>query len=430
MLHVLLEPSTPRARFVVRHVLERMIGWPIVLVGSWEALSAADGPRLYYGNGPIAGAFHVPCSGALSRTGVDNTPVPSSGHGSDWKPYPIGNTFDVFAAIFQLLSLADEYGVKEPDEHGRLRADDLAIVKADAHHTPLCDVWCVELAAALRAWFPSLPPPARAYQHVVTVDVDNGLKYAARSFTRAFGASAKDIFRGKSGQFMDRWRVRTGLQPDPYARFIDPLERCEGHVSGMIAFILMRGDGRFDHAARPDHPIFRAMLERLSAHARIGIHPSYESSRADALIIREREQLARLIGKTVNCSRQHFLRWRMPETFRTLITCGIQEDHSIGFSDRAGFRAGTCTPFPWFDPERDQETGLMLHPFATMDSALARGTGAGAVNALSEMRRVCDAVREVQGTYVSVWHDRFLSDDGVYSGSVDAFEQLVDHARP
>lgn len=430
MLHVLLEPSTPRAHYVVRHVFERMIGWPIVFVDSRESLDAANGPRLHYGSSPIEGSFHVPSCGGLSRTGAHNTPIPASGHGSGWKPYPIGNTFDPFAAIFHLLSLADEYGVKEPDAHGRLRADDLTIVKADAQHTPICDVWCIELAAALRARFPSLPPPARTYQHMVTVDVDNGLKYAARSFTRALGASAKDVFNGKPGQFMDRWRVRTGLQPDPYTRFIDALETCKGHESGMIAFILMRGDGRFDHAARTDHPIFRAMLERLSAHARIGIHPSYESSRADALIIREREQLAHLIGKTVVCSRQHFLRWRMPETFRTLITCGIQEDHSIGFSDRAGFRAGTCTPFPWFDLERDQETDLMLHPFASMDSALAQGTGVVTVNALHEMRRVCDAVRKVQGTYVSVWHDRFLSDDGVHRGSVAAFEQLVDHARP
>ena len=119
----------------------------------------------------------------------------------------------------------------------------------------------------------------------------------------------------------------------------------------------------------------------------------------------------------------------MPDTFRALIANGFSEDHSIGFSDRIGFRAGTCTPFPWYDLERDEETTLMLHPFAVMDSALANQTGEGLQNALGEMKRVSDAVREVNGSFVSVWHDRFLSGHEEFEGGPEAMRELVEHAK-
>ena len=71
----------------------------------------------------------------------------------------------------------------------------------------------------------------------------------------------------------------------------------------------------------------------------------------------------------------------------------------------------------------------MLHPFAVMDSALADGTGEGLRMAIGEMKRVSDAVREVQGSFVSVWHDRFLSGHEEFRGGPEAMRELVDLAK-
>ncbi|HRH39752.1 MAG TPA: polysaccharide deacetylase family protein, partial [Flavobacteriales bacterium] len=178
-----------------------------------------------------------------------------------------------------------------------------------------------------------------------------------------------------------------------------------------------------------DHPVFVQLLKRLASVSEIGLHPSYESSRDERIIARERERLGTVTGRPIHTTRQHFLRWRMPDTFRALIVNGFTEDHSIGFSDRIGFRAGTCTPFPWYDLERDEETPLMLHPFAVMDSALANRTGDGMQKAISDMKHLSGAVREVNGTFVSVWHDRFLSGHEEFKGGPEAMRELVDHAQ-
>ncbi len=436
MLHVLLETPSPRARYVVRHVFERMLGWPLVLVGSREELRSVPGPKLVHGEAPMDGAFHVPACGWLDdQRAADARPKPS-GNGHELELFPVGTRHDVFAAIFHLIALEEEYTIAEHDEHGRIDVDEFTLVRSHAHEFPIVDHWALKLGEELRAIFPSLPSPTRAYRHVLTVDMDNGLKYAARSWQRAMGASAKDLASGRVTRFFERWNVRMGNTEDPYASFVDRLSEVRDKVDRMIAFVLTRGEGRFDHAARIDHPVFVDLLKHLAGTAEIGLHPSYESSQDERIIERERDLLRRVTGRPVVLSRQHFLRWRMPDTFRALLANGIIEDHSIGFSDRVGFRAGTCTPFPWYDLEREEETTLMLHPFAVMDSALASRTtdtsvlaGQGLQQALGDLKRVSDAVREVRGNFVSVWHDRFLSGHEEFKGGPEAMRELADHAK-
>lgn len=429
MLHVLLETPSPRARYVVRHVFERMLGWPVVFAGSLEELLSSEGPRLSYGRTLVQGAFHVPASKWPDGTEGVTTPPPSSGTGRDLLLFPIGVDFDVFAAIFFLISLEEEYTLTKRDEHGRIASEEMLLVRSRASDFPIVDIWVLHLADRLRAMFPTLPAPVRVYRHVLTVDIDNGLKYAARSWQRAMGASAKDLAAGRATRFFERWNVRVGRTEDPYATFVDRLAQVRDKVDRMIAFVLTRGEGRFDHAARIDHPVFVDLLKRLAVLSEIGLHPSYESSRDERIIAREREQLGKVTGRSITTTRQHFLRWRMPDTFRALIANGFTEDHSIGFSDRIGFRAGTCTPFPWYDLERDEETQLMLYPFAVMDSALANSTGEGLQKAVGDMKLLSNAVREVNGSFVSVWHDRFLSGHEEFKGGPEAMRELVDHAQ-
>ncbi|MBP7514100.1 MAG: polysaccharide deacetylase family protein [Flavobacteriales bacterium] len=428
MLHVLLETPSPRARYVVRHVFERMLGWQVIFVASREELRSSPGARLSYGAVPVHDAFNIPSIGWFDTPSKHTRPG-FEGKGRDLVLFPRGPRADVFAAVFHLIALEAEYLPYTKDEHERTVADELPLVTAQAHEFPMVDIWVRKLAQELKVSFSELPEPRRAYRHVLTVDMDNGLKYAARSWQRAMGASAKDLASGRVTRFFERWNVRMGNTEDPYASFVDRLSEVRSKVDRMIAFVLTRGEGRFDHAARIDHPVFLDLLERLAQMAEIGLHPSYESSRDERIIGREREQLVKATGRSIVLSRQHFLRWRMPDTFRALLANGVIEDHSIGFSDRVGFRAGTCTPFPWYDLERDEETPLMLHPFAVMDSALANRTGEGLQKAIGEMKHMSDAVREVKGTFVSVWHDRFLSGHEEFKGGPEAMRELVDHAR-
>ena len=67
-------------------------------------------------------------------------------------------------------------------------------------------------------------------------------------------------------------------------------------------------------------------------------------------------------------SRQHFIRFTLPDTYRQLINAGIKEEFSMGYGSVNGFRASVALPFYWFDLEKNEATSLLVYLFCFMDA--------------------------------------------------------------
>ena len=72
----------------------------------------------------------------------------------------------------------------------------------------------------------------------------------------------------------------------------------------------------------------------------------------------------------------------------------------------------------------------MIHPFAMMDSAMCYKMHLSPREAVAEAKRLVDAVRAVQGQFISVWHERFLSGYGDEAGWGGVAEEVLQYARP
>lgn len=421
-----IEHPSPRARYIIKHVLEGMLGWKVTFAATKEEFESSDAPKIWYGSNAIGDAIHVPASGWLEEKGIK--PIDPASVVIDGIPwlFPVEDEADLFAGAFYLLSRHEEYTSSDRDQHWRFPSASHYIVRHDIAEKPIVDLWALHLSDRLRRKFPSLPKPRRIYAHLITIDVDNGSKYLGRPLLRQLGAAFRDLLTGRVSTARERVGVLFGGKKDPF----DIYDRLIKLEKQLLVFFLVQGGGRFDHAAEIDHPALKKGIRSLGGSDRLGLHPSYESSGTPELFQKEKLRLEKVAGEQISRSRQHFLRWKLPDTLRQLEQLGIREEHSLGFSDRVGFRAGTCTPFPWYDLEKDQETGLMLHPFAAMDSALHDRMKLEPEAAANEMLRMANEVRAVQGTFISVWHDRFLSGHGEWRGWPDVFEQVIERAAP
>lgn len=427
MLLVHLDNAGPRQRFIVRHLLERMLGWPLRFTTDAAEYCAHQGAKLHYGHTMRDGeGLVIRPARALEeiRPGM-LLPPPSPHHG-----VPVIHGADPFADAFILLSLVDELSVQERDQHGRVPSSAMYLVRHHVSELALVDRWALRLADQLRQRHERLPAPTRQFRHVLTVDVDNGFRYQGRPLLRQVVAAVRDLWRCRSADALERSLVCLGCRKDPFDRYADlaALASSAG-LHRTIAFLLMRGGGPYDHAV-PNDVRFQQRILRLSGAVELGLHPSYQSSTDPMIAEEERQRLMALTGEAPRLNRQHFLRWRLPDTLRALQDAGFSEDHGLGFTDRIGFRAGTCTPFPYYDLERDEETALMLWPFACMDSALQDRMGVDAAGAMRHIIPLIDEVRGVQGTFVSTWHDRFLGDSGEWKGWWQVMQQTIAHARP
>lgn len=409
---VWIESHDPKARYALDQLLGSMLGWPIHFVSDASEVRPDEGPCLVYAHDPIPGAFRIkPCGWFLEPAVSSTEPTVSESHGIPVL-FPTSEDdlgFDALAAAFYTLARVEEWADLREDEHGRPLASDMHASRYGYLRRPVVDEWALRLAERWRELDPRLPEPLRKYRHVVTVDLDNGFKYLGRSWWRTLGSWTRDLVQVDLHEVRERWKVIARNEPDPFIldeAVLGAFDRC---ADRSVAFVLAADRGEWDHAVEVERPIYSAYLRHLAERMEIGVHPSYPSGGNAELIGRERERLSKALGLDVALSRQHFLRFRTPATFRAAIGAGLREEHSMGHHDRLGFRAGTCTPYRWYDLERDLATDLVIHPFCVMDNTLRHKLLMEPEAAVAEVRPLIAAVRKVRGTFTGLWHESFLA---------------------
>lgn len=432
-VHYFIERPGPRSRHAIGHLLGRMAGWEAREAASLADLQAIDGPKLIYGRTAVDGAFHVLPHGLLEEAAVAPVGPPMADHDGLPLLFPVSGgdlPFDLFSGAFFLLSRMEEQAGLPGDRYGRPLTGSIHAARKGYLHRPVVDEWLYLLADAWRHRDPRVPVLRRSYTHTATFDVDNGAMYLGREWWRSLGSAARDLLHLRTARVRDRVSVLLGNRPDPYAvhgRFLD-LVRNSG--ARPIVNFMAAPRGVHDHAVPVQHPYMRAVVAAVADHAEVGLHPSFFSSERPELIAAEKQLLEAVLGRPVTSSRQHFLRLRLPDTIRQLAELGIRDEHSMGMHDRIGFRAGTCTPFPFYDLRAEKPMPLTMHPFAVMDSTLAYQLHLGPAAAVAATKRMVDAVRAVEGTFISVWHERFLSDYGAEAGWGQVADEVLQYARP
>lgn len=87
----------------------------------------------------------------------------------------------------------------------------------------------------------------------------------------------------------------------------------------------------------------------------------------------------------------------MPKSYVKQTKNNTTNDYSMYYTVQPGFRAGTCSPFPWYDLQLDKKTQLTVHPIAATDQALLRNKSTAAL--LSELHELLDHVKLVNGHF-------------------------------
>jgi len=90
---------------------------------------------------------------------------------------------------------------------------------------------------------------------------------------------------------------------------------------------------------------------------------------------------------------------QLPQTYLHLIKNGVTKDYSVGYERTVGFKAGTCTPFLWYDLQLEKTTHLLLHPVPATEKNLFPDKHTKAETAISTLQALIENVKLVNGPF-------------------------------
>ena len=425
--------ETPRVKYIFDVLLNGFLGVDHEITSDTGKFNEYDGPKISYTFKPLGSELHFTSTNILFEKGVTEQNPSVSSHQGIHTLYKISEAasalpFDPFAASFFLLSRYEECLPHLRDKYDRFEAEQSFSFQNGFIHQPVVDHWAIMIGKRLTERWPVIKLKQREFKFTSTIDIDNAYAYRLKGLFRTAGAFARAICSASFSEISDRIRVLTGNSRDPYDTYDMQLSLQERYGFDVIYFFLLADYGLNDKNVPHYNNEFRSLIKHLADYGKVGIHPGFGSNKNPEKLKVEKERLENIVHSKVKRSRQHFLILHLPHTYRRLIENDITEDYTMGYAACTGFRAGTCTPYKFYDLDLETSTKLVVYPFTVMDATLKYYMKLSPEQSMKHVEELIQNVRAVNGTFISLWHNETLNDRGIWSDWRKVYEHVIIHA--
>ncbi|WP_430934256.1 polysaccharide deacetylase family protein [Saccharicrinis sp. 156] len=274
---------------------------------------------------------------------------------------------DIFASCFFMLTRWEEYVNTNRDEHQRFLAKDSIAYKNNFLHRPVVNeyvefLWNLLVKSGFKG-----ERKKRSYELVLTHDIDQ-LDYPG-----IFKIIAGDIVKRRNIKLAQKhFNYFKTYNKNPYDTF-DFMMTVSEKLGVKSRFYFMSSDSK----KWPDNHFyvytkrFEQKIKEIKERGHIiGFHPGYYTCDDMERWAYEKQLLEKTSQGDIIEGRQHYLMFKVPDTFRLWDKNDMQIDSTMGYADHEGFRCGTGDVFNVYDFLEQKELRLRERPLIIMDGNL------------------------------------------------------------
>jgi peptidoglycan/xylan/chitin deacetylase (PgdA/CDA1 family) len=266
-------------------------------------------------------------------------------------------------------------------------------------------------------------PDGRRFAVVLTHDVDSIRPSKKRAAISALRCAGK-------GRFGEAWsqvaRRSGGADIGPYRRFADIMD-LEERFGGRSTFFFMTSGPDDTGAGYPPREVAPDIASIKGRGWEIGLHGGYVGYTDPSVMVREKVALEAITGGKVEGFRNHYLRFKAPDSWLAVEKAGFRYDSTVGHADRWGFRNGLAMPYRPYDFASSRELDLVEVPLALMDTTLFGYSRLDPQRSWEVARQLLREAAEVRGTLVVLWHNDTFANPKL-SGYADIYGKLLKEA--
>jgi len=329
-----------------------------------------------------------------------------------YKSNEIRIKFDVFADIFFYLTRWEENITNLRDKLERPLENELFIIKNNIHELPVTDILICLIVNIIKNVGYKQYKYSTNIKITPTHDVDYVKKWQNNcSFIKELGG---DLFKRKN---VERAIFNFKLWRQFYLKKLNPFDTISELISisnskGLksIFFFMAGGKTQWDSYDSTNNFQIKKWSNLIDKNGHlVGIHPSILSSKNKEILEVEIANLTQITDLTIDFSRQHFLRFSIPQSWQILNQSNISYDSSCGFSNYVGFRCGTAHPFPVFDIKQRVKLNLIEKPLIVMDSAVCEHMKISQDKAIKKIKKLKELIKKYGGEFIFLLHNSSIN---------------------
>ncbi len=410
MLLIYTHKITPRFTYVMRQLCGTILDIEIDFTTRVEDFIKHKGPKITYTRQPLQNEFFIKSNDILFEQGINDLDIKME----DWDGLPCffgtdersNIPFDIFAASFFLLSRYEEYLPHVKDSLGRFPAKESLAHQNGFLQVPVIDLWAYRFKAILADRFPEIGSSKRKFTFTSIINVTTSHSFAHRGFARSLGGLLYDLGSFRLRRFFKRIMVGLKFRKDPFDNFMHLVEVHKKFPIKTMFFFQFAKYSTHDKNISPNNNSFRYLIKSIADYSVVALSASFNANTNQTLLVEEKKRLSNLINRPVNYARLRYNKVNIPITYRSLIEAEFTDDYTMGYTHEIGFRAGTCTPFYFYDINMEVQQPLKVHPFAMHDYALVKFKSKEQV--FETMDPIYRQIQKVDGNLISVFSNELL----------------------
>ncbi|MBV7270075.1 polysaccharide deacetylase family protein [Winogradskyella luteola] len=431
MLLVYTHKITPRLRYTFKHICKRILGLEVKFTSKVEDFIAHNSLKMSYAKQPLSNELFVRSHTLLFEQGLADLDINVQQWENTKGFFATGERsdlpFDIFAASFYLLSRYEEYMPHVKDDYGRFMAKESLAYKHRFLNQPIVDVWAYKLRAVLQKRFPDFGFSKRDYKIQPVIDVPMTYYFRKKGLLRTIGGTFSDIGRFRLKQLYQRYLVLMGFKRDPYDTFKWIITKQKQSKFKFLVLFLIGDYSTYDKNINVNKREFVSLIKSVADYCNVGIKASYFALEDISILKKEKLKLEAITNIELKAVRHSFSKLNLPQSYRNLIELEIHQDFTMGYIDTLGFRAGTCTPFQFYDLDYEVQTPLQINPYHCLDFGLLKYQSE--LDKKEHLQKLIDEVKAVNGTFIPVFHNYTFSDLDRWKGYRSLFNLILESAE-
>lgn len=431
MLLVYTHKITPRLKYTFKHICKRILDLDVKFTSKVEDFIAHNSLKMSYTKQPLSNELFVRSNELLFENGLSDLDINVQQWDNTKGFFATGDRsdlpFDIFAASFYLLSRYEEYLPHVKDEYGRFLAKESLAYNHHFLNQPVVDIWAYKLQDVLKERFTDFVFPQRTYNIQPVIDVPAAYYFRQKGLLRTVGGTLNDIGRFKLKQLYQRYSVLMGFKRDPYDTFKWIITKQKQSKFKFTVLFLIGDYSTYDKNISTNKKHFVSLIKSITDYCNIGIKASYFALDDIAILKKEKLKIESIINSDLKAVRHSFSKLNLPSSYRNLVELEINQDFTMGYIDTLGFRAGTCTPFQFYDLDYEVQTPLQINPYHCLDFALLKYQSQ--LDKTEHLQKLINEVKSVNGTFTPVFHNYTFSDSDIWTGFRSLFNLILDSAE-